>query len=105
MATFKVKALLVSMGPIQLGADVRLSRPEADVLQMGDGDTLRIASGTGVTGTQAFLAIPHSTALAGTTNVASAGNGGIMVGRVHASTVALITRLNGTSYWVEVAAI
>lgn len=102
MATFKVRALLVSMGPVQIN-DVSLTRTSADVLQLGSGDTFRIPTGTGITGTEARLIIPHATALAGTAFPAS--NGEIMIGKTHASTVVLMGRLNGTTYAVEIAAV
>lgn len=99
---FKVRALIVSMGGLQL-QDVSLKRTSANVMQLGTGDTLRIATGTGVSGTEARIVIPHATALAGTAFIAS--NGEIMIGRTHASTINFLCRLNGTTYQTVLTAV
>jgi len=82
---------------VTFGADAVLYRSAANVLHLGSGDTFRVASGTGATGTEARLVIPHSTALAGTAFPAS--NGEVVLTQRGAGTVVLVGRLNGTNYY------
>lgn len=81
MAAFKIRALTVSMGPIQLGADVKLSRGAANRLDLEAGDTLYLPSGAAVNAADGSLRVPGAgTAALGLTNMSTTNLGDVRLG-------------------------
>ncbi len=83
MGAFKVRALIVSMGGLQLGADVKLTRGAANRLDLEAGDTFYLPDETAIiNGADGRMRLPRAgTSALGTTNtMATANDGDIRLG-------------------------
>lgn len=77
MGAFKVRALVVSMGGIQLGADVNLSRGDTNRLDLAAGDTFYLPATAVINAADGRLRLPGAgTSALGTTNTMATANPG-----------------------------
>ncbi len=85
---FKVRALIVSMGGLQLGKDFKIVRTAANTAGPVSGDTFNIpsgaflvaASGGIINASAGDLRVPEGTVALGTTNMSTSSDGYIRVG-------------------------
>ena len=82
MGAFKVRALIVSMGGLQLGKDVKLTRGAANRLDLAAGDTFYLPATSIINGVDGRVRLPRAgTSALGTTNtMATANDGDIRLG-------------------------
>ena len=86
MGAFKVRALVVSMGGIQIGADVKLTRGAANRLDLTTGDTFYLPAGAAINAAAGSMHLPGAgTAALGLTNMATANLGDVRLGYVGGS--------------------
>ena len=81
MGAFKVRALVVSMGGVQFGADVKLSRGAANRLDLATGDTLYLPAGAGVNASAGSLQVPQIAGSLALSVMNANANGAIYVGQ------------------------
>ena len=96
---FKVRALIVSMGGLQLGKDVNLNRGAANRLDLGSGDTFYLPDETAIiNAADGRVRLPRAgTSALGTTNtMATANDGDIRLG-YKAGSAQLGFVVNGTA--------
>src|SRR3990170_4651082 len=99
MGAFKVRALVVSMGGVQFGADVKLTRGAANRLDLATGDTFYLPSGAIINGADGRVRLPRAgTSALGTTNghLAVANDGDFRLGYVGGSAQIGVV-INGTA--------
>ncbi len=97
MGAFKIRALTVSMGPIQLGADVKLSRGAANRLDLEAGDTFYLPDTAIINAADGRLRLPGAgTAELGLTNMSTTNLGDIRLG-YKAGSAQLGFVVNGTA--------
>ena len=97
MGAFKVRALVVSMGGLQLGADVKLTRGAANRLDLATGDTFYLPSGAIINAADGRARLPRSgTAALGLTQLATANDGDFRLGYVGGSAQIGVV-INGTA--------
>ncbi len=77
---FKVRALIVSMGGIQLGKDVKITRGAANRMDLEAGDTFYLPDTAIIDASDGNLRVPEGTAALGTTNMPLAQSGEVRVG-------------------------
>jgi len=80
MGAFKVRALIVSMGGIQLGADVKITRGAANRADLAAGDTFYLPAGAQIAAASGSLQGPANAGTLGLTEMNVNLNGGIYTG-------------------------
>ncbi len=80
MGAFKVRALVVSMGGLQLGKDVKITRGAANRMDLDAGDTFYLPDTAIIDASDGNLRVPEGTVELGTTNMPLAQSGEIRVG-------------------------
>lgn len=80
MGAFKVRALIVSMGGLQLGKDVKITRGAADRMDLDAGDTFYLPNTAIIDASDGNLRVPEGTLELGTINMPLAQSGEIRVG-------------------------
>lgn len=97
MGAFKVRALVVSMGGVQFGADVKLTRGAANRLDLTTGDTFYLPSGAIIDGADGRVRLPRAgTSALGLTQLATANDGDFRLGYVGGSAQIGVV-INGTA--------